>query len=402
MKRILFVDDDERVLRGLQRMLHPLRKEWEFQFAGGGEEALRILCQGQFDVVVSDMRMPGMDGAQLLERIREIHPDIVRIVLSGQSDEETVLRSVSAAHQYLSKPCDAEIVVSTIRRACRLRDLLSHPRLKQLISQVRTLPTLPSLYTELITQLKRPDAAIADIGKVISRDVGMATKILQLVNSAFFGLYQHIASPEQAVAILGLKTIKALVLSVQLFSQFEQSKLEGFPLEQIAKHGMATGTLAKIIAQSLKQDQHTVDDSFIAGLLHDTGKIVLADSLPHEYALVMKATQEKGMFIWESERDILGATHAEVGAYLLGLWGLPDPIVEALAFHHCPRDCSHQGFAPLAAVHVADILVHEEFSGAIDGPVAEIDMEYIQNLGFAGKLPEWRNAFNETCPVGSK
>jgi len=402
MKRVLFVDDDPSLLRGLQRMLHPMRREWDVRFAGDGREALNILAESPFDVLVSDMRMPGMDGAQLLDEIIERYPDIVRIVLSGQCNEEAALRSVGSAHQYLSKPCDANTIISTITRACALRDLLGQPSLKKVISQVRALPSLPTIYVELVSMLRSPDTSIRDIGRLIARDVGMSAKILQLVNSAFFGLCQHVSSPDQAVSILGLKTIRALVLSVQLFSRFKRDKLTSFPLEKLSNHSMATGGLARMIALAEKQNQHMVDDVFMAGLLHDTGKLVLAESVAEDYATVLDAARKDGLQLWEAERQILGATHAEVGAYLLGLWGLPDPIVESLAFHHSPSSCVHQEFTPLVAVHVADAFEHEELSGEVDGPIPRIDAAYLETLGLSQRLDAWRQEYRKTFGNGEE
>lgn len=398
MKKILFVDDDPHVLRGLQRMLHPMRAEWEAHFASGGKKALEMMAQSPFDIVVSDMRMPGMDGAQLLEEIINRHPDVVRLVLSGQSDEKTTLRSVVSAHQYLTKPCDAQTMIATIKRACALRDLLSNPDLKRLISRVKVLPSVPSLYLELMQALRSPDASIRDVGRVVSRDVGMTAKILQLVNSSFFGLYHHISSAEQAVSILGLRTIKALVLTVHLFSQFKQDEFKGFPIDKISRHSMATGALAKRIATAEGGNQETADDTFMAGMLHDAGKILLADQLSDEYAEAMDTAREKRLPLWEAERKVMGATHGEVGAYLLGLWGLSDPIVETLAFHHCPKECPHTEFGPFAAVHVADALEHEQQSHEVDGPIPEIDQDYVKALGLSHRLPAWR----ETCQLALK
>ena len=232
-KRIIFVDDEPNLLKGLSRMLRPLREEWEMLFVGSGSDALAALEKDAFDVVVSDMRMPGMDGAQLLAEVAQRYPQIVRIVLSGHMDKEMIYRSVGRAHQYLAKPCDAARLKSTVARACTIRDSLADKFLKELVAGMKSLPSLPSLYIELVEYLQSPEASIQTVGKIIARDVGMTAKILQLVNSAFFGLSRKVGSPSQAVSLLGLDTIRALVLSVQAFSQFDETNLPGFHTESL-------------------------------------------------------------------------------------------------------------------------------------------------------------------------
>jgi HD-like signal output (HDOD) protein len=391
MRRVLFVDDEPKILEGLQRMLRSMRNEWEMEFAIGGPAALELLNAGSFDVIVTDMRMPAMDGAQLLAQVREFHPQIVRIVLSGHSDQEMILSSVGPAHQYLSKPCDAELLKETVRRACALRDLLTNETLTLLVSQMQSLPSLPSLYAEMMQQLESPDPSIKKIGAIISKDPGMTAKILQMVNSAFFGLRRHISNPADAAGLLGLDIVKALVLSIQIFSKFSVPRIPGFSLEELWEHNVAVGSLSKQIAKAEKQNQQLVDDSFTAGLLHECGKLVLAARLPQEYGEMLALTSTEQISMMEAERRIFGATYPEVGAYLLGLWGLPDSIVEAVAFHRSPNQCPGDEFCPLAAVHVADHLLGESDSeGEKNGAAAEVDLVYLARLGLDDRMDSWK------------
>ena len=185
MKRILFVDDEPNLLEGLGRMLRPLRHTWGIDFARNGPEALDLLARTPFNVIVSDMRMPGMDGAQLLAEVRDRHPTIVRIVLSGQCDREALLRSVRVAHQCLTKPCDVETLRSTVTRACALRDLLENDKLQRLVSRLKSVPSLPDLYHQVMEELESPEPSIQKVGQIIAQDAGMTAKTLQTVNSAF-------------------------------------------------------------------------------------------------------------------------------------------------------------------------------------------------------------------------
>jgi len=352
-------------------------------------EALEILNTKSFDVVISDMRMPGMDGYQLLEKVKQLHPEAVRIVLSGYSDRELIMRSVRSAHQYLAKPCEAEMVKATVARACALRDLLKDDALAKLISQIESLPSLPTLYTRVIDELNSPSSSVQKIAEIISSDVGMTAKILQLANSAFFGLSQHVNSPLRAVNILGLDTIKALIMTVQIFSQFDRKTPSGFSIADLWEHSMHCGVFAKVIGKAAGEERIAIEDGFLGGLLHDVGKLVLVANLPERYGDALALAAEAKIPLWDAEQEILGTTHAQVGAYLMGLWGLPDRIVEAIAFHHNPAECLDLSFSTLTVVHVADALEHGLRSRG--GPSAEnrLNREYLAALQVMDRLPTW-------------
>ncbi len=396
MKKILFVDDEPNVLQGLQRMLRSMRHDWEMAFAQSGQEALEVLERNPFDVVISDMRMPGMNGAQLLTEIMKRHPQAVRIILSGQSDQEAILRSIGPTHQYLAKPCDAEALKSTVARACALRDLLTSEALQQLVSRMATLPSLPGLYCEIVEALQNPEVSLNQVAEIVAKDVGMTAKILQLVNSAFFGLPRQISNVTQAIGLIGLDTIKTLVLSFQIFAQFSEARIPPSVLDALWCHSMLVAKYARQIAQSQGQDRQVIEDAFTAGLLHDAGKLALIANLPTQYAEVLAQAREEGLPLVEAEGVLLGVTHAEVGAYLLGLWGLPDPIVEALAFHHYPAKHLGQGFSPLTAVHVANALAHEMHSTEPAAVPTLVDIEYLAALGFTERLSAWQEACRRT------
>jgi HD-like signal output (HDOD) protein len=302
-----------------------------------------------------------------------------------------ILSSVGPAHQYLSKPCDPELLKETVSRACTLRDLLTNERLTLVVSQMQSLPSLPSLYMELMKQLELPDPSIKKIGATISQDPGMTAKILQMVNSAFFGLRRHISNPADAVGLLGLDIVKALVLSIHVFSQFSSTRIPGFSLEALWEHTMAVGALSKQIARAEKQTPQVVDDSFTAGLLHECGKLVLAARLPREYGEMLTLASTEELPMDEAERKVFGATYPEVGAYLLGLWGLPDSIVEAVAFHQSPSQCPRDAFSPLTAVHVADFLVGESnLASGTSAASAELDRVYLSRLGLDERMESWK------------
>lgn len=388
-KNILFVDDEPNVLTGLRRMLHGMRNEWNMQFVDSGEKALNLLKEESFDVVVSDIRMPDMDGVELMVEIKKLNPQIVRIALSGQSDREVVLRSVGPTHQFLAKPCDSEKIKAVIKRSCALRDTLSDKVLLDLVARFESLPSLPSLYAEIMSELQSPASSMAKIGEIISKDIAMTAKILQLVNSAFFGFKQHISSPAQAATLLGVDTIKALVLSVHIFSMVDPELAKEFDIERLWKHSAFTSSIAKEILHLEKVDSKVADDAFLAGLLHDVGIIIMFSGFSREYKEILSMITSGEKSLHEAENEILGKTHAEIGAYLMGLWGLPDSIVEAIFFHHLPMQSPNHELSPLTAVHVANAIEIHKIPQEGANIVFEPDREYLKKLDLLERLPEW-------------
>lgn len=384
-KRVLFVDDEPHVLHGLRRMLHSMSREWDMKFVGSAEEALAQLASSCFDVLVTDIRMPGMDGAQLLSEVMKRHPQVVRIVLSGQADEEATLRTVGPAHQFLSKPCDAETIKSTVARAIALRGHLSSSGLKSLISGLESLPSLPTLYQQILSALQSPKTSVTDVGKLIAQDVGMTAKVLQLVNSSFFGLPRHISSPVEAAVLLGIGTLKALVLSVGIFSQCNPSGEGSSLLDSLQNHSLAVSRCARRIAEAEKRDDAFCDDCYLAGLLHDVGKLVFLRSFPAAYLEIAKWAEAHDQPSGNLEQEAFGGTHGEVGAYLLGLWGFADHVVEAVAYHHSPSRCVARAFNPLTVVHASDAFAQTRGSS----PLEMIDSEYLDSIGFLHRINAW-------------
>jgi len=396
LKRILFVDDEIRVLDGIRRLLYHLRSEWRMSFVSSGPQALELMSHDAFDVIVTDIRMPGMDGIELLARTRELYPSVVRIVLSGQSDRDLTLKSALNAHQYLSKPCDAESLTATIARAVALKGTFTDPSLQALVAGAGTLPSIPSVYVELMRQLEDVDCCAQDIADIIARDPAMTAKILQLANSAFFGVRRRIASPKDAVLYLGLDTLKSLALSVKVFSQFTARPQSRFSIDELARHTMLVGILARKIASVQGASRQDVEDAFAAGLLHDIGKLVLVAAAPEKYEQAIEDAEKEGKTDRDAERRIFGTTHAEVGTYLVWLWGLPDSVVEAVAYHHAPTVCPAPRFSPLTAVHVANALAHET-AGGCSPLVSALDMAYLGDLNLAGHVPGWRTLIEQAA-----
>src|SRR5882757_4698210 len=201
--------------------------------------------------------------------------------------------------------------------------------------------------------LASPDTSLEQIGDIIASDPAMTAKILQLVNSAFFGIARRISNPAEAVQFLGVGRVRSLVLSLHVFSCFDEFHPKSFSIERVWKHSMSTGLVAQKIARMQKVERPVIDETYVAGMLHDIGKVMLAASLPDAYEKAVQLAAGEKIPLIQAEREVFGVNHAQVGAYLLGLWGLPITIVEAVAFHHQPQESAVKTFSPLTAVHLA-------------------------------------------------
>lgn len=396
--RVLFVDDEPNVLSGLRRILRGQRNEWDMAFVDGGQLALEAMDAEPCDVIVSDMKMPGMDGAELLSRIQQKYPATIRIALSGETDTHMIYRCVQHAHQYLAKPCEADTLVSAVRRAFKLRDLVHDDKLEAVVADMTSLPSLPEQYENIMREMQSDDPSLQKIGEIIQTDVAMSAKILQLVNSAFFGLARHLSSPAEAAMYLGVDVLKSLVLTSGVFSQFDDDAVDASAIKKIWDHSIEVGSLAKDIAHT-ECDQSLVSDyALMGGLLTDVGKLVFAINYPDKFTNVATKVENDDRLDFEVERELFGHTHGDVGAYLVGLWGLPNPVVECVAYNHSPLACAASGFTALTAVHVADVLV----SAGDSDDLVNLDQEYIERLGLTSKVPAWRQMYADSRTSGGE
>ena len=392
MKRILFVDDEPAVLAGLRDLLWRRRRDWDMVFALGGEAALEYLRTSRFDVLVTDVRMPRLDGPSLLVRAQESNPEVARIVLSGYVDEEATLRALPVAHQFLTKPCDASLLENTIERACSIQALIVDRKLREFVGQISSLPSRPAVYSTLVSRLAKDTTSAREVAEVLEQDLALSAKLLQIVNSAFFALPRRITRIEDAVAYLGFRAIRDMTLSASVFGTAAETR--GVSLESLQRHALLVGGLARRVVK----DRHQADDALAAGMLHDIGILILASRLPNRLERTIGKLREKPALLRDVERELWGVTHADLGAYLLGLWGLPYPIVEAVAYHHHPTVVPQRGLDVLAAVHIADSLVREatgDHCGIEGAKVSPIDSAYLESIGAIDSLEDWRELARE-------
>lgn len=387
--RVLFVDDNPLVLQGLSRSLYGMRAQFEFEFTESGPAALELMAQRAFDAVVTDLKMPGMDGVELLEEVLRRHPQTVRLVLSGQADQAMVYRCVGVAHQCLSKPCDSETLKRTVLRAVELTRSVKSEALKKLVVRMDRIPTVPSLYCELVQQLQSPNARLDVLAAVVQQDPGVTAKLLQLVNSSFFGLRRPISSPVDAIAYLGVESLKSLVLSLSAFSQYREMDAAGVSLTSVWQHSLRTAEIARRLVGARGLASGMADTAFVGGLLHDIGRVVLACNFPADYAAVRQLAVEQEIRLEAAEEKAFACTHADVGGYLLGLWGLPGAVVEAIAYHHVPAAAKDAAFTPLTAVHIANVL-DAQGDRLTHARSPSLDGVYLERLGLRSGIQAWR------------
>ncbi|MDB6030324.1 MAG: Response regulator, CheY-like [Verrucomicrobiales bacterium] len=388
-RRVILVDDDLLLLGRYRKAFTAQNLPWHVEYADNAARALSKMHQSSFDAAVVDLLMPETDTHKLLQEIAAKYPSTLRIAVSDQ-EKRTALQLKAPAHQHLAKPFDFGLLHSSLQRAFEAGDLLPSGKLKQMLAGIQTLPTPPSVYTEVLRELQSPDPDMEKAGEIIGKDLALIAKLLQLVNSAFFGLPRTISSPVEAAMFLGTGTLKALVLSIQTFTQFAKPDLELINQENLWQHSWQTGVFAKSICETERADFELTQNTFIAALLHDIGKLLLAASFPDEYRAALNLAKAEALPEWEAELQLYQATHSEVGGYLLGLWGLAPSITSAVAYHHRPEIVSDRGLTPLLVVHAANLLAHNT---AIEfAQLPDRTRNFFEGVGGESKYETWRQA----------
>jgi HD-like signal output (HDOD) protein len=375
------------VLDALRDALRHQRRAWRMTFAASGPEALTELQRGGYDAVVSDMRMPGMDGAGLLTEVRHVQPETVRIVLSGSAETESLVRAAGIAHRFLSKPCQADEIVRVVERSCAADEQTNAASLRRAAARNSALPSTARIHERLTAVFADGLATATQATAIIEQDMAMAAKVLQLVNSSFFGPSRRVTSLGEAVPLLGVETLRALALSAQVFASFRpEAPIPGFDLDVLQRHSADVSRVARqLVTQPAQRDE-----AFAAGLMHEIGVLVLAVHDPGYLGRLLTCAEAEQRSLLEVERDERGLTHAALGADVLALWGLPDQIVDAVARHHELPAVADGALGPAGAVYVADALVREERRALSRGGVWLASEPLSAGLDTNDSLTTWR------------
>ena len=384
MMRLLFVDDDPVALEQIRREISHARLHYDVVFVNSGGSALAALEGGEFDAIVTDLRMPGMDAAALLAQVRDQYPSVVRICMSGAVDDADFMRVMPVTHQFLSKPIVGDALRDVIDRACSLNSILQHQGIRALIGRLSALPATARTFQELSAAMTEPNTHTADIARIVAKDTALCVKVLQIVNSSYFGRRTPITSIQAAVAFVGMEMIKSLALSACVFNALDASPAASRLLKDVQARSLRKAHFAR----NLMKDSRHADEAFTAALLLDIGQAVLALCSPQTFSEVIQIARESNRPWHEVEKEAFGVAHPEVGACLLGLWGLPLELIEVVAYHHAPSTVKHSQTAMLAAVHVADAVI----DATADQPeklLNRLDAAFVARTGVNRCLNEW-------------
>lgn len=385
LRRILVVADDVVECGGLRALFSQLPEEWKVYYSSSEVDALSYLDQVEFDILFADLGGNPLEGAQFLHEVWARHPNIIRFLLGTAMDPDLMLTCVMGAHQFVQKPLDHASIEAALERAEVMHRLLQDRQLQMLLSRIRTFPARPSVYTEVMREIRSESASPHAVGELVAKDLAISAKLLQVINSAAFGLSQKVTAPGDAVLLLGMETTASLILGIEAFAQLDQLNAAEFPVDDLWNHSQHVAHAARAAAQYVTRDASIAHDAFTAGLLHDLGKLALAMNFPEEYQFALAMASEKNLEIWEAEKQVLGASHAAAGAYLLSLWGLPSSIIRAVAGHHDSSASLPADFSALTAVHLANFLEHSRALPEEAGGLGKLN--YPAEAGLAEAMP---------------
>ena len=385
--RILLVADEPRDLAALKSLLAEAAPDRGLHSVSNTKEALAALEKSEFEVVFVDLSSGPEVGAQFLQEVWKLQPRTVRFLLARGLTPDLMVTCALGSHHFVQKPLDALTISSALSRADAISQYVRNDRIQSLVSRMRTLPSRPSLYLEVMRELRSPTASAITVGELVEKDLAISTKLIQVVNSAFYGMAQQVTDPAAAVLLLGLETTASLVLSIEAFARFDKVKPIYFSMDKVWRHSQSVAASAKRIAELLCNDPEVARNAFTAGLLHDIGKLALALNFEEQYQGAIKLAEKQKITPSEVESQVFGATHSETGAYLLSIWGLPLPIVEAVARHHAPARSMEKHFNAATALHLAEQLEYSEDPVRRGSKVA-LDLDYPASLEIGGRIDE--------------
>ena len=377
---MLFVDDDVAVLEEFRDLLFMSGVPWNVVLASSGEQAMRMLEDLEVDVIVADLKMPGMDGAELLALVRDEYPDVMRILMSGNSDVQFTAQLVPQAHQFLLKPLSVDTVFNVVERVDHVGRRLADSELKQTLSQITELPRPSQSVLRLNSLLDSADSDVNEVADVVEQDIALTVKLFQLVNSAYYGLSRNIQEVREAISYLGMTTVRNLAVSIEVFRTVSATAMRHEDVVgELHEHGNATAALARQLVLGREQG----NEAFVGGLLHDVGLLALVSYMPDRFEELKRASESSSLSLWDLELDIIGANHADLGAYLLNFWGLSFPIVEAVARHHDSADIAQRKMDAAHAVGVASAIVtsQQKWSALPFNHNHPLDTTYFKELG---------------------
>lgn len=385
VNRVLFVSTDQ-ASADWQDAVRRRAGRWQVTFATSTAQALAALAESSYEVVIAEISAQQAEGLEVLAQVKAKDPETARIVLSEPIGSDLLPRVLELAHQRVAKPCEPDAFWKLVERTCLLYGLMNNHAIRAVLGGLDRLPSVPRSYVALTQAIARTEVSLREVAEIVERDTAMATKVLQLVNSAFFGRPRRISSIPVAVSLLGLDRLKALALGTHVFGMLSEAESRAYGLERLQERSL----LAAHFAQRFLSASRYADEGFTVGLLLDTGKLLLAACLKDRYRAIVEEARQRETPVEGVEREQLGVSNGVVGACMLSVWGLPVTIVEAVAFRHAPSGLLHDETALVDAVHVADALADAYLEGGADGTHALVlDPNLMAREGMREKVRNW-------------
>ena len=390
-RKILFLDSNRDNLNSIQAYFKNMSQAFCLYFVDDINDAYDILDSHEIEVLVSSLNIDDFDGIGFFVGIKHRYPEVIRILLADPIDKNLSYKLIEVAHQYIRKPVNKEKLKLILFEALSFKDIMTDETVLEIINDMDRIPSLPTIYSKIVEKLWANDSSIDELADLISQDIGMSSKILQLVNSAFLGMPKTISSIREAVSYMGLNSIRTLVLMINVFSSADKKLLKTMKLEGIWGHSFMVADYAQKIATDYGLCKECCETCFTAGLLHSTGRVVMALNFPEKYRQVAEHLHagDNSQTISDVEREYFGADHCEIGGYLLGIWGVPHSITNAVLYHNQPSSTYNEAVNPLIAVHIANVFAHNQVDSLYQAPV-KLDQVIVDELELADKIKRWQ------------
>lgn len=378
--QIIFVDDERKLLDGLRRQFRNKRDVWEMRFAESADDALKQLEEQPADVIISDMRMPGMNGAQFLKLVMERWPSSARFILSGQTDQSELLRDIGSIHQFLQKPSSPELVEQAVNRTRMLRGKLDSDKLKRVVAGIQSIPVVSSTYEELVSLLKENTSDADSAAEIVANDLGISVKLLQLVNSAFFGIPRQVSGVKDAIVLIGMDNLLEMMLTSHIFQTLGDDMMVSEAIKQVWAASSDLGARASRLAEIMGASEVTRDAACLAGTLSHVGRAVMLGTGAHEHIRAVDHAEKNNVTLREGEIEVYGVPQEYLGAYALGIWGFTDQVIEAVTFQHDPSQSQVESLEhPLVYLHAAKATIRSQpYVEAIESNEA-----WLRSVGFS-------------------
>jgi len=392
--RILFCDPSGSFLRWAEEV-SGAGASWDIDRVDHLQSGLQMLASRHFDAVV--VAAPASPERELsyLRQLMQAAPNCVRILYTPVLSAAYLAKALDVVHRVCLNSNTREETVALIDQAVASNRQLSHESVRRSMAAFKQLPSPPSIFHELTRQLNSERTTSQHIAGVVAKDPALTARLLRIVNSSYFGLRQPVSNIQQAVTLIGTRTLRGLALAGHFGSHYKQAKEWNlFSLEALQARSLMVARLSQALAKAAGGDAMLRDQAFLAGLLLDVGMVMLANEQSQSYAKIFGYAAKHNKPLAQVELKAFGVTHAQLAANLLTQWNLPPMVVDAVLYHHDPAGYFQKGLSPTAIDHVADALLPPLDSRLNLRINAEIDLDFLARAELDQYLPKWKMEAN--------